>query len=80
LFKSRGYYDEKRVSSRSGLFGQSLIQLKQNVYSYSNDTLKFKDYRKVIDKALSMGLEIDYLDMTELHDIGDTGFAIGGYP
>ena len=57
-----------------------LSNSKQNVYSYSNDTFKFKDYRKVIDKALSMGLEIDYLDMTELYDIGDAGFAIGGYP
>ena len=52
----------------------------RHMYSYSDDTLRLKDYRKVIDKALSMGLTIEYLDMTELHDIGDTGFRIGEYP
>lgn len=49
----------------------------RHMYSYSDDTLKLKDYLKVIDKALSMGLTIVYVDMTEMHDIGDTDFAIG---
>lgn len=52
----------------------------RHMYSYSDDTLKLKDYLKVIDKALSMGLTIVYVDMTEMHDIGDTDFAIGEYP